>query len=339
MNFRAWRGVPIVVIAWSLGACADAGGEHPSVEAALRNFQAQPVDEVALEVNGRAISAEEWGAFQQHGVLPEAALEELMVRELLFEEAEKRGYHTHESLGLVRKKAMVQQLLAQEIEAPADAAALEATALKAAEDALRRKVGHPPGLQASHILVSVAPDKQKSASKEELDRWFAEAEALLATLRDELPDRPTIPQLYEVRDRYRGEISPPLEIHVNAHLIFPIAAYLEGQEGVVYGQALPSTWRAVVPEFGQAATDLARAGKFGQLSDPVRSGFGWHLLMAEKLYPAQLPDARQLGEVARAQLVRQRRHQRLVARMKEWMQAASVQTFPQVIAEAHDTQN
>lgn len=336
---RIYRVIPFVVIALSLGACADSSGEHPSVEAALRDFQAQPVSAVAVEVNGRAISATEWGAFQQHGVEPEAALEDLLVRELLVEEAEKRGYRTQEPLVLVRKKAMVQQLLSQEIEAPVEAEGLDAQALKAAEDALRRQVGHPPGLQASHILVSVPPDKQKGASKEELERWFAQAKESLAIMRDELSARPTISQLYEVRDRHRDTIAEPLEIHVNAHLIFPIDAYLPKEEGVAYGQALPATWRAVVPEFGQAATDLAREDKFGQLSDPVKSGFGWHLLMAEKLYPAQLPDARLLGEVASAQLVRQARHKRLVARMSAWMEAASVQTFPQVIAEAHDTQN
>lgn len=327
----------------TVAACSDSRGAHPSVETAFRDLQAQPVSAVVAEVGGRPISADELGAYRNHEVSDEVALQKLIERELLVAEAEKRGYHTRETLQFARKQAMVQRLLAQEVEAPVKVDELDAEALKKAEDALRRRVGHPPGLQASHLLVSVPPEAQKDASPEKIDAWFAESQRWLGVMRDDLPDIPTIPDLYEVRDRYRDEMPEPLEIHVNAHLIFPIDAYLAEGEGaedaIEYGQALPDTWRPVVAEFGQAATDMAREDRFDELSDPVKSDFGWHLLMAEKLYPAEIPDARQLREVATAQLMRQARHKELVARMTEWMEDASVQTFPQVIAEAHDTQN
>lgn len=343
-NYRRFFSAGVGVAIWaSLVGCADSGGGHPSVEAAFLDLQSKPVSAVVAEVDGRPISAEELSASQRVGDASGATLEQLLERELLVAEAVKRKYHTRPTLQHARKQAMVQQLLAQEVEGPVKVDTRDADALKKAEDALRQQVGHPPGLQASHILVSVPPDAQKDAAKEDVEKWFAQAKEWLAVLRDDLPDRPTIPDLYEVRARYRDELPKPLEIHVNAHLMFPIDAYLADEKGAAdapqYGRALPETWRPVVPEFGQAATDMARADNFGQLSDPVKSNFGWHLLMAEKLYPAALPDEQQLSEVARAQVERQARHKELVARMTEWMEDASVQTFPQVISEAHDTQN
>lgn len=355
-------GVALMCLLVAAGGCERSGSGHPAVETAFTELQAKPVSSVIARVDGRPISAEEFVASRdaqaqanhsddaEHSAgapVADAVMEKLIERELLASEAIKRGYQSHKTLQLVRKQAMVQRLLAQDVEDSVEAEDLDEAALKKVEAQLRERVGHPPGLEASHLLVSVPPGAQKDASNEQIDAWFVDSKEWLAVMRDDLPATPTVQDLFEVRDRYRDKLPAPLELHVNAHLVFPIGAFIANKNvdekgearPLRYGQDMPKSWHPVVSKFGQAATDLARQKKFGHLSDPVKTKFGWHLVMAEKLYPGEVPDASQVRQVAVAARQRQERREQLVTRMKKWMSDATVETFPQIIAQAHDTQN
>jgi hypothetical protein len=356
----------LLAVGATCAGCSDSGNEHASVEEAFERLDEKPVETAVAEVDGRRISRAEFAAYwreyaQESGVeksseqssekssepstpdvaIRDAALDGLIERELLVAEALKRGYSARPTLQLDRKRAMVRQLLVDEVEKPVQPESLSEEAVEKAVEAVRARVGHPPGLRASHLLVSVPPEKQKSATEEEVARWFEEAKMWLGVMRDDLSDSPAVHELFEVRDRYREKIPEPLQIHVNAHLVFPIGEFIEegARTPARYGRALPESWRPVVAEFGKAATEMARERRFGALSDPVKTQFGWHLILPEELYPAKVGDTEQIRALATQRVLRRKRNERLVERVTDWMAAAEVQTFPQVIARAEETKN
>lgn len=355
---RAHRHLFLALLVGSLLGCSDSAGKHPSVARAFQALDEAPVDAPLARVNTRAISQAELRDYMTTSARladggdapqdaaesepaapsPGEALERLNDREVLVAEAIRRGYLERADLQDVRKRAMVRQLLAEQVEELVHESDLTEDEIANAIEAVQAEVGHPPGLQASHILVSVPLDKQKDASREQIDEWFNLAMDQLELLRDALPAAPSAYQLFEARDRLRDQLPEPLEVHVNAHLLFPIGDFLTDAEKPtrVFGTTLPQTWRSVVEPFGRAAADMARKGRFGELSDPVKTDFGWHLIVVEKALPAKVGDPAQIREVAVESLLRRRRHARLVEQMNAWTDAASVYLYPEVLAAAEE---
>lgn len=314
--------------------CSGPDPAHPAAGQALEKLEAEPVQDAVAHVNGRAVSRAEFEAFwTAHPDLKRGdALDALIDREVLVDEAIKRGYHNHARLQLARKQAMVRQLLADQVEEPVSRSELTDAEIDAMAARVRAQVGHPPGVRASHLVVLV-PGKKKKATKKQRAQWFKQAHEWLGTLRDDLPEAPTAADLLAVRDRFKDKLPAPLSIAVNVHLIFPI------EVGPQYGNDLPDGWQPVVPAFRDAAAAMAKEGAFGELSDPVKTGFGWHLVVPEKLYPAMKGDPKAIREVAIARLLHQKRLERLTDKMRKWVAASVIEKYPQVIADADKKHN
>lgn len=88
----------------------------------------------------------------------------------------------------------------------------------------------------------------------------------------------------------------------------------------------------MVPEFEAAAF----TAEVGVATDPVRSQFGWHVILVERRVP---PQARALEEI-RAPLEQQLRSERVEATIQALISASGVRTYPERIptfAEAYGT--
>jgi len=88
----------------------------------------------------------------------------------------------------------------------------------------------------------------------------------------------------------------------------------------------------MVPEFEAAAF----AAEVGAATDPVRSAFGWHVILVERRVP---PQALALEEI-RAPLEQQLRSERVEATIQALISASGVRTYPERIpsfAEAYGT--
>lgn len=325
----------VALLSAAAGGCSGSGEAHPPTEEAFASLQDEPVDQVVARVDGRAVSLEEFEAFwRDHPEMSrQQALDALIDRELLVGEAIRRGVPASKDLQFARKRAMVRQLLERQVEDEVQREDLSDSEVAERVDKIRHSVGHPPGMRASHILVTVPRKAKKKASKEQVDKWYAEAKRWLGAIRDELPEAPGALDLLAARDRFKGQVPEPLDVVVNAHLTFPIGDPAE------YGRDYPEGWRPVVPAFRDAAAQMARQGRLGELSDPVKTQFGWHLIVGEELLDAEVGDPKAARQVAIAQLLRQKRQEKLVEKMKQWLSSATVETYPGVITEADKKEN
>ncbi|MFP4597000.1 MAG: foldase protein PrsA [Persicimonas sp.] len=313
--------------------CDGADVPHESPEQSFLKLERDADSEVVARVGDRAVSLAELEAFWADNpeMSREEAVEALVERELLVIEALERDYLSNSTLGLPRKRAMVRQLLRDEIEREITRETLTDDEIGEMESTIAARVGHPPGLRASHILVMVPREKKKKKlSDQRLAELRGEARQWLDRIAPELPEDSDAIDLLDARDRFEDEVPEPLQVVVNAHLPFPVG----DTEG--FGADFPAGWAPVVSAFQKTATDLAAQGRFGELSEPVESKFGWHLLIVEEALDGSRPDADALREVAVDRLLQKKRNERLVELMETWLDGAEVQTFPEILTQAEE---
>jgi hypothetical protein len=330
----------LLALASALAGCGGEKVSHaPASKALAAEERAKPAKPVVTG-EGLSIGLAKFEHFLRENpelTKPEA-LDQLVDRELLANEALERGLENDPTLASVRKRAMVRELLRAKVEDEITAEDLDADEIAGVVEQIRREVGHPPGVRASHLVVLIPPEKKKGASKKQIEAWFEQSrtwlDRLIAELPDtELPDGASALDLLVLQEAYKDKLPEPLKPTVNAHMLFPAAPMQE------YGGDLPETWQPVVPEFREAAAELARQGRFGELSEPVKTEFGWHVIVAEEALPGKLADADDLREVARWRLLRHKRNSRLTELVREWAEDAQMQTFPEVITEAEELNN
>jgi low affinity Fe/Cu permease len=325
--------VMAVVGAVLWAGCDEVDTPHPDAQQAFAELDRAEPDEVVARVGERAVSLEQFQAYwREHPQMErEEVLEALVERELLVAEALERG-EAPESLADDRKRAMIRQMLREKVEQEVTVDDLDAEEIAKAVESVSQRAGHPPGLRASHLLVRV-PNKidGKKLSDKKRKPHFERARRALVAILEELPEEATALDLFEARDGFVDQLEEPLELHVNAHLVFPFDA--EDFSG-----ELPDSWTPVVSAFRDAAVDMARSGRFGVLSEPVRSQFGWHVIVVEAKLPAGRPDAEAVGEVATFEVLRHRRAERFNELVTEWREDADVRSYPEVISQAESLQ-
>jgi hypothetical protein len=202
---------------------------------------------------------------------------------------------------------------------------LEEEAIESKVEALRKQGRRPPGLKASHLLVmlpkSVRTSDGPSRRREQLE---SKARTWSERIRDSLSTSPSVEDLYRALQNVEAKVPEPLRVVVNAQLTFPRAGAARGV------RALPDGWRRVVPDFAEGAEALADSDRLGQLSEPVRSKYGWHLVVVHETLPELVPEPEALRELAVDRVLRRRRTERLQMLFRRWKRGVSISTRPGV---------
>jgi hypothetical protein len=315
-----------------VAAGCDEGVQHPDALGDVLREQENRVQRAVVTIDDRKIDAAQFQAFwvREPELSRAEAVEAFVRQEALFPRALERGFADRPAVAVARKRAMVRHLLERTVEREVTEDTLDANEIEKMARQVEAGVGHPVGLRASHILVSVAREKdgEKKENSDGREAAYERARMVLGDIEEALPDNPTPFELVEAKREFAEKVDKPLSVVVNAHLRFPSEQTEKS--------TLPDGWLNVVPEFRGPAVELAMGGRFGALSEPVRSPFGWHLIVVHETIPGAEPDPQVVREVAIARLLEQKRSEAVVERFKAWSRSSQTRTFPNVIEEAED---
>ena len=245
-------------------------GEHTQGSAKLGGSVVSTVDGVAITVE------EVQALVNATGLSPRAAMTRLQSQALLMGEAQRRGYADNAEVQQVARQALVQALLARDVES------VRATneEIAAAYDKQRTRFHTPERRGSVHVLArfqgDMTPEKDLAAQK--LAEQACSAFALV-----EDPSR----VLEEFSHRSSAE--QPVSVE---HL--PAVA----NDG------------SFVPEFMQA---LFSTAKVGPVPQPVRTQYGWHAIYVTEITPAHDMSLAEATPTLRAELELEKQKQKLAS--------------------------
>ncbi len=245
-----------------------------------------------------------------------------------------------ELLSFARKRGMVRRLLELEVQQAVTRESLGDDAIQSRMEQLRSQAGRPEGVEASHLLVKV-PDSDESDSGSPDDGGGERgvekrAESLITEIADWLRARSTeteesaltVEDLFVARREFEGRLesgvteasSEGLKFVVNPHLRFPAPWAPDWQK--------PSGWVDVVEPFRKAAGELAGEGDLPRLSEPVRTKYGWHVILVQRRLARKVPEDEALRELAVHRLLSERRRDVYDRKVEAWMQRTAYETYP-----------
>ncbi len=319
---------------WAVGC--DSGPEkveHPVGEEAWEMAHQQEVDDeqVVARVDGAPITVEdvevawreqpEWDARQ--------VVEYLVEREMLAKRARSAGYHERKEVSFSRKQGMVAALLAAEIEDEAQGDD-ESRAREIERVATQRRL--PAGIRVSQLVILV-PDEidgeiiEGDARGAKFDRSQQWAQQVVDELGEDVDDD----DLRRMAKWLNEEVLPePFEAVVNEHLRFP-------RDGEAYHpELLPEGWISVMWEFAEGAETVADEEMRGQLSDPVRTRIGWHLIRVLEVTQPREADADAVEAYVDRLLEIEAMDRKLREKMEEWTRGASIELYPERLGSAFE---
>jgi hypothetical protein len=329
----------LISVATLVGCKEDHSGAHPEPGAALDALLRVDPEVVVARIDGHPIGLDEVIAYwSEHRELSaQEALEAVVARHRMVQ----FGLEKDETIGLgeaeltfARKQAMVRVLLERLVEAEVTQDTLTPEEISEMEQSLGQRAFVPPGVRASHILVQVPRETQgqdggraQRLSEEQRERLYQESRPIIDAIAAELAREQSVnvDSLLALERTYRAGVSAPLGLLVNAHLSFPIQPPRPGE-------SLPAGWIRVVPAFMEAAAELANTGAVPALSPPVRSEFGWHVILLEETFDARAAEPNGLRELAMQEALRLRRAGRLEELLTQWVEQSTVYLYPDVIA-------
>ena len=329
-------GLVVGLLAAAAASCGFSGPEHPSAGGEFERMRAAEPDEPVARVDQRALGRGDFQAYWNGNPELEApsVIDRVLEREVALQRALKaKGIVAGADLDFVRKQAMVRQLLAEEIEAEVGPADVDQKSVERIKQGLRRRLGRPAGIRASHLLVMVPQEEKKKKKKKESppdperEGQFEQAKEWAAEIRASLPEKPTAEDLFEARRAFQERVPEPLSLVVNAHLTFP------GPDSRPFRGDLPKGWMHVVQEFQRKAGQMVEAGRIEELSEPTRSKYGWHLIRPEGRREGRLPDPEALHEYAVSRAMRVERNKLLMEKFERWRQGMSIFQFPGRVTE------
>ena len=324
----------VLVAVVALAACKSEAQHPEDLDEVLRSHRSG--GQAVLRVGDRTVGSTAYEAFwEAHPELErDASVEEFVAQELAFEPALAAGHASDAEVALARKRRMVRQLLAETVEQKVTEESLSDDKIEKRAERIAAQLGHPPGIRASHILIKVPKAKKSKSKGTKASGTPAEkveqAKSWIEKVRAELPPNPTPFQLLRARRDFESQLPESLSVEVNVHLHFP---------SVAVGSELPETWMNVVADFRNAAVRLASEERFGQLSEPVQSEFGWHLIVVHEVLDGAKPDPSVARAVAVEQLLEEKRFEEFKTRYQQWEKGVDVRSFPNVIDEADQLQN
>jgi hypothetical protein len=255
------------VLLWAaLGAC---GGRRTVTTEA--DVAPRPGEVVVATVGGTPITAARVAAHAQAiGRPPRAALEDLIAFELLAQEAARRGAGADPEVAEARKREAARRFLQQEFEAHHRPEDIPDAELRTQYQRNLRHFEHP---ELSEVISALFNARRGRATKAELARAQARAQELTARLKAEQPkDGKTARQIMEL---FEGDTQQPMRIDEF------------------------TTWPGAPadPDWLKVALTLRRPG---QISEPVRSEYGWHVIYLKHITPAlKTPEPAALAVVRR----------------------------------------
>ena len=271
----------------------------------------RPTSQIVATVNDSQIGS----AFliqqqaDQETLSTEETLEQLILLEALSEEAAKRGYSKRQEVHHIYQRALVQQFLIQQTEI---ASGIEVTSkdIKKYYDDHFENYYVPELAKVSHLLCyaknqpeSVLETARKLCAelhKEALDREITTTEALQRLYEDH-KDNETIHVMFE-RD-----------------LIFP--HHYSGK----------SRWKgpdSVVAEFADVVFNMAETG---QLSAPVETVFGVHIIVTQNRTPKSVISLEEVSERIYWNLIQERRRRFFAPLLKQLEAEAKIDINEEVL--------
>jgi len=292
-------------------------------------------------VDGRQITTDLLVRLSEETSPSEGVLETGIQREAAVSQAlEQPGEIDGELLSFARKRGMVRRLLELEVEKEVGRESLGEDAIRSRMEQLCSEAGRPEGVEASHLLVKL-PDTDStdtgSAEGGAAEQPVEErAESLAVDIADWLRTRSmekeesalTLEDLFVARREFEGRLeneasgasNMELKLVVNPHLRFPAPDAPDWRK--------PSGWVDVVGPFRKAAGELASEGELPRLSKPVRTKYGWHVILVQKRLARKVPDAEDLRELAVHRLLSERRRDVYDRKIDAWMRRTAYETYP-----------
>lgn len=265
------RGAGCLLVLCSLWSCHDSpGGGRTQV----RPRGDAPAD-VVSSVDGNPITASEVARLASAGGLtPQAALQRLQAERLLANEAERRGYARQSETQHVERQALVQAMLAHDIEA----AQVTQAEIDAAYLAEHKRFEKPELRTATHVLAQLAP--RASAEQDQAAQAFC---------RDAIRRLGASADLHDTLEALRAERPAAFAVRVEQLPASPASG-------------------AFVPEFSAALFSLKSPGV---VPEPVRTEFGWHAIVVTEITPASTTPRAEADATLRAELATRKRSQLL----------------------------
>ncbi len=321
-----WGLMCLCGVMWS--GCMPQDDTH-QVEASVQNYKAleQSVtlspdaggqDSVAT-VNGRHITRaefeHEWNLHPEFS--RQQVLDVLIARELFLHAygQTKEGASDHDDsvdIHDASKRGMVQGWLKKEL--MATIADPDPETLEPVVSNEVTRLSSPSGYRASHLLVRVPRD----APKESWDK----ARVVVEKIQKELPQKATASQLFAYMLEHNEEVDG-FGLAVNANMKFP-AARVEAEQ-------LEDGFIPVVEEFLVGASTIYNKQGQDVLGGPVKTPFGWHLILVHERYAPHEPAREEVKVRVRQRLKNATAQQELLNTLKDLYAMYSWSSNPQAL--------
>lgn len=325
-----------------LGLGCDGGKpavEHPRGDEAWEMAHGVEVDEtqIVARVGEQVITTADVEESWRHD--PERSVQEiidaLVEREILALEAKARGYHERPEVSFARKQGMVSALLADEVEAKAEPDS------DRREDMLERVMRirrAPQGLRATHLVVLVPREVEdeegqtKRLRGEERAAAFERGREIIEEIQHRLDGRVDDDALREVSAAINEEMDDDvgLEVIVEPHLLFPRA----GED--YHADHLPRRWTQVASDFANGAETVADADRIGELSEPIETRIGWHLIRVVEVIEPREVDRDAAEAYVDSELEIRARQEKLRQKAEKWAEGLDASLYPDRLGSVFD---
>jgi peptidyl-prolyl cis-trans isomerase C len=274
--------VSFIIVQWGCGQSRTAAGPGPAV----RPVSSEPV---LASVNGSPILASDLAGQLRAGQEPQQALRELIRRELLVQEASRRGLDRDPRVNDAQRRAMVELFIRRTFRDQLGPKQIPRELVEQAWEKNKYLYQHPELREVRYLLAK--------ADKKSTPAAHAAAKALAGRWRALATSRPHTPEEFMTIPR---QAAPPADIAIEAN---PIITALRG---------------TTVESFADATFALSRPG---DVSPVVQSIYGYHVIyLVRTIPPENKTTLREAEDEVRAKFLEEARTillQELIAKLEK----------------------
>ncbi|MEM1350412.1 MAG: hypothetical protein AAGI01_17765, partial [Myxococcota bacterium] len=259
---------------------------------------------------------------------PREGLDALIERELLVRhqlaDTTAPDRRTSIRLAHAQRQGLARAWMAEEIEPFRRPKEVTDTMLTQATERSVQALTQGEGLEVSHLLIYV-PSKRPDGTMmttEEREQLFPKARESAERLRATLSTPTTAAELLRIVEERTFTPPAPLTLSMDLHLRF----LRPGATG-----RSPQGATRVLYDFAAAADKLT--DQPGIPSQPVRTGFGWHIIVFERILPPVAPDRAKLQKSNEAEVTRATRRKRFEEQMDALLKRSAASKYPEELKE------